>query len=194
MVFRIPLLILPGMDFRFRDVMKEAENPDNGWMNIQPPNQGAHFINARLMKAQSSLTEQNIKGAFVALRMLMKEQRLDSGRILGDDGWDRETLRVEAAGLVAVARNQYERMGGDVTMQCGSLEDEASVSWKVNGTDVKAQHRLEGPRLLLTQVSLGHNGLYSCFQNPHGERRDTIYLHVGSEWLPSRRPARLSAR
>lgn len=52
MVFRIPLLILPGMDFRFRDVMKEAENPDNGWMNIQPPNQGAHFINARLMKAQ----------------------------------------------------------------------------------------------------------------------------------------------
>lgn len=33
--------------------------------------------------------------------MLMKEQRLDSGRILGDDGWDRETLRVEAAGLVA---------------------------------------------------------------------------------------------
>lgn len=80
-----------------------------------------------------------------------------------------------------VARNQYERMGADVTMQCGSLDDDASVSWKVNGTDVKAQHRLEGPRLILTEVYLSHNGLYSCFQNPHGERRDTIYLHIGSE-------------
>ncbi|XP_026154170.1 ciliary neurotrophic factor receptor subunit alpha isoform X2 [Mastacembelus armatus] len=78
-----------------------------------------------------------------------------------------------------VARNQYERMGSDVTMQCGSLDNDASVSWKVNGTDVKAQHRLEGPRLILTQVNLSHNGLYSCFQNPHGERRDTIFLHIG---------------
>lgn len=90
----------------------------------------------------------------------------------------------------AVARNQYERMGGDVTMQCGSLDEDASVSWKVNGTDVKAPHRLEGPRLILTQASLSHNGLYSCFQNPHGERRDTIYLHVGSEWLRSGRRLR----
>ncbi|XP_030292008.1 ciliary neurotrophic factor receptor subunit alpha isoform X1 [Sparus aurata] len=84
-----------------------------------------------------------------------------------------------------VARNQYERMGSDVTMQCGSLDNDASVSWKVNGTDVKAQHRLEGPRLILTEVDLGHNGLYSCFQNPHGERRDTIYLHIG---IPPREP------
>lgn len=82
-----------------------------------------------------------------------------------------------------VARNQYERMGSDVTMQCGSLNNDASVSWKVNGTDVKAQHSLEGPRLVLTQVDLGHNGLYSCFQNPNGERRDTIYLHIGSEYI-----------
>nr|XP_043868848.1 ciliary neurotrophic factor receptor subunit alpha [Solea senegalensis] len=79
-----------------------------------------------------------------------------------------------------VARNQYEQMNSDVTMKCGSLDNDASVSWKVNGTDVKAQHRLVGPRLILTQVNLGHNGLYSCFQNPHGERRDTITLHVGT--------------
>lgn len=72
-------------------------------------------------------------------------------------------------------------MGSDVTMQCGTLDNDASVSWKVNGTDVKAQHHLEGPRLMLNEVDLGHNGLYSCFQNPHGERRDTIYLHIGSE-------------
>ncbi|CAG5867265.1 unnamed protein product [Menidia menidia] len=82
---------------------------------------------------------------------------------------------------VAVARNQYERMGNDITMQCGSLDNDASVSWKVNGTDVKALHHLEGPRLILTQVGLGHNGLYSCFQNPHGERRDTILLHIGEK-------------
>ncbi|TNN86380.1 Ciliary neurotrophic factor receptor subunit alpha [Liparis tanakae] len=87
-----------------------------------------------------------------------------------------------------VARNQYERMGSDVTMQCGSLDNDASVSWKVNGTDVKAQHRLEGPRLMLTEVDLGHNGLYSCFQNPHGERRDTIYLHIGSKYPDNRPP------
>ncbi|XP_029920490.1 ciliary neurotrophic factor receptor subunit alpha [Myripristis murdjan] len=79
-----------------------------------------------------------------------------------------------------VGRIQYERMGSDVTMQCGSLDNDASVSWKVNGTDIKARHRLEGPRLLLTQVDLGHNGLYSCFQNPHGERRDTINLRIGT--------------
>ncbi|CAL8327854.1 unnamed protein product [Boreogadus saida] len=79
-----------------------------------------------------------------------------------------------------VARNQYERMGSDVTMKCGFLEDDASVSWKVNGTDVRARHRLDGPRLVLTHVDLGHNGLYSCFQNPLGERRDTIILRIGT--------------
>lgn len=67
-------------------------------------------------------------------------------------------------------------------MQCGSLDNDASVSWKVNGTDVRAQHHLEGPRLILTEVDLSHTGLYSCFQNPHGERRDTIYLHIGSKY------------
>ncbi|CAL8280195.1 unnamed protein product [Merluccius merluccius] len=83
--------------------------------------------------------------------------------------------------VCSVARNQYERMGSDVTMRCGSLGDEASVSWKVNGTDVRAGHRLDGPRLLLPRVDLSHNGLYSCFQNPRGERRDTISLRIGSK-------------
>lgn len=81
--------------------------------------------------------------------------------------------------VLSVARNQYERMGSDVTMQCGSLNSDASVSWKVNGTDLISPHHLEGPKLILTEVDLRHNGLYSCFQNPDGERRDTIYLHVG---------------
>ncbi|KAG5841502.1 hypothetical protein ANANG_G00200200 [Anguilla anguilla] len=57
------------------------------------------------------------------------------------------------------ARVQYERMGSDVTMQCGSLGSDASATWKVN---------------------LSSNGLYSCFQNPDGERRDQIILRVGT--------------
>uniref|UniRef100_A0AAZ3NW48 Ig-like domain-containing protein n=1 Tax=Oncorhynchus tshawytscha TaxID=74940 RepID=A0AAZ3NW48_ONCTS len=75
---------------------------------------------------------------------------------------------------------QYERMDGDVTMQCGSLDSDASVTWKVNGTDVKAHHREEGSRLILMEVDLSNNGLYSCFQNPNGERRDQINLRIGS--------------
>ncbi|XP_031681860.1 ciliary neurotrophic factor receptor subunit alpha [Oncorhynchus kisutch] len=75
---------------------------------------------------------------------------------------------------------QYERMGGDVTMQCGSLDSEASVTWKVNGTDVKARHREEGSRLILMEVDLSNNGLYTCFQNPNGERRDQINLRIGT--------------
>ncbi|XP_012995704.1 ciliary neurotrophic factor receptor subunit alpha isoform X2 [Esox lucius] len=78
------------------------------------------------------------------------------------------------------ARTQYERMGGDVTMQCGSLDSDASVTWKVNGTDVKARHREEGSRLILMEVDVSNNGLYSCFQNPNGERRDQINLRIGT--------------
>ncbi|XP_036381844.1 ciliary neurotrophic factor receptor subunit alpha isoform X2 [Megalops cyprinoides] len=78
------------------------------------------------------------------------------------------------------ARIQYEKMGTDVTMQCGSLDSDASVTWKVNGTDVKARKVEEGPRLTLMEVDLGSNGLYSCFENPNGERRDQIILRVGT--------------
>ncbi|XP_030623724.1 ciliary neurotrophic factor receptor subunit alpha [Chanos chanos] len=83
------------------------------------------------------------------------------------------------------ARIQYERIGSDVTMQCGSLDTNASVTWKVNGTDVKARRREEGSRLVLMDVNMSSNGLYSCFQNPDGERRDQINLRVG---LPPREP------
>lgn len=83
--------------------------------------------------------------------------------------------------VFTAARAQYEQMGRDVTMQCGKLDSNASVSWKVNGTDVMAQHRLEGPRLTLSKVDLHHNGRYSCFEEPAGEMRDYISLHVGCE-------------
>ncbi|XP_064153456.1 ciliary neurotrophic factor receptor subunit alpha-like isoform X2 [Anguilla rostrata] len=78
------------------------------------------------------------------------------------------------------ARVQYERMGSDVTMQCGSLGSDASATWKVNGTDVRARQAQDGPRLVLMEVNLSSNGLYSCFQNPDGERRDQIILRVGT--------------
>lgn len=84
------------------------------------------------------------------------------------------------------ARNQYERMGSDVTMQCGSLDSDAMVTWKVNGTDVRAQRREEGPRLVLMEAGLSSNGLYSCFQEPNGERRDQINLRIGT---PPREPS-----
>uniref|UniRef100_A0A671LA86 Ciliary neurotrophic factor receptor n=1 Tax=Sinocyclocheilus anshuiensis TaxID=1608454 RepID=A0A671LA86_9TELE len=83
------------------------------------------------------------------------------------------------------ARIQYERIGSDVTMQCGSLDNDASVTWKVNGTDVKARRREEGPRLILMEVNMSSNGLYSCFQNPDGQRRDQINLRVG---IPPKEP------
>ncbi|TRY54433.1 hypothetical protein DNTS_023701 [Danionella cerebrum] len=64
-------------------------------------------------------------------------------------------------------------------MQCGSLDNDASVTWKVNGTDVKARRREEGPRLILLEVNMSSNGLYSCFQNSVDQRRDQITLRVG---------------
>ncbi|XP_057176522.1 ciliary neurotrophic factor receptor subunit alpha [Triplophysa rosa] len=86
---------------------------------------------------------------------------------------------------VGRARIQYEKIGSDVTLQCGSLDNDASVTWKVNGTDVKARRREEGPRLILMKVDMSSNGLYSCFQNPDGQRRDQINLRVG---LPPKEP------
>ncbi|GAA6105348.1 ciliary neurotrophic factor receptor subunit alpha [Tachysurus ichikawai] len=76
-------------------------------------------------------------------------------------------------------RIQYGRIDSNVTMQCGSLDNDASVTWKVNGTDVKAKRREEGPRLILLEVDMSSNGLYSCFQNPDGQRRDQITFRIG---------------
>ncbi|KAI4902551.1 hypothetical protein NFI96_020801 [Prochilodus magdalenae] len=70
-------------------------------------------------------------------------------------------------------------------MLCGSLDNDASVTWKVNGTDVKARRREEGPRLTLMEVDMSNNGLYSCFQNSDDQRSDQISLRVG---LPPREP------
>lgn len=75
-------------------------------------------------------------------------------------------------------RIQYEMIGSDVTMMCGTLESDASVTWKVNGTDVEAD-KVEGPRLILKEVALASNGLYSCFENPTGDLKDQITLRVG---------------
>ncbi|XP_055065072.1 ciliary neurotrophic factor receptor subunit alpha [Misgurnus anguillicaudatus] len=97
------------------------------------------------------------------------------------DGQRRDVINLR----VGRARIQYERIGSDVTMQCGSLDNDASVTWKVNGTDVKANRREEGPRLILMQVDMSSNGLYSCFQNPDGQRRDLINLRVG---VPPKEP------
>ncbi|XP_076875715.1 ciliary neurotrophic factor receptor subunit alpha [Brachyhypopomus gauderio] len=83
------------------------------------------------------------------------------------------------------ARIQYARIGSNVTMRCGSLDGNTSVTWKVNGTDVRAQRREEGPQLILIEVDMNNIGLYSCFQNPDGQRRDQIMLRIG---LPPKEP------
>lgn len=84
--------------------------------------------------------------------------------------------------LFLADRIQYGRIGSDVTMQCGSLDNDASVSWKMNGTYVKAQHSLEGPRLILTNVSLNHTGLYTCFQKQDDDKHEAIFLQIGSKY------------
>ncbi|XP_064421882.1 ciliary neurotrophic factor receptor subunit alpha isoform X2 [Latimeria chalumnae] len=81
-------------------------------------------------------------------------------------------------------RIQYERIGSDVTMQCGTLGSDASITWKVNGSDVDTSV-LEGPNLILRNVTLSYNGLYSCFEDSSGDLQDQISLRIGS---PPREP------
>ncbi|KAK3521399.1 hypothetical protein QTP70_004353 [Hemibagrus guttatus] len=92
---------------------------------------------------------------------------------------DSLTLGITPMAPLGGGRIQYARIGSNVTMQCGSLDSDASVTWKVNGTDVKAKRREEGPRLILLEVDMSSNGLYSCFQNPDGQRRDQITFRIG---------------
>lgn len=50
-----------------------------------------HYVNKVTITPEQP--ERNMKGAFVALHMQMKHERLDSGTILGDDGLDRKKVK-----------------------------------------------------------------------------------------------------
>ena len=73
---------------------------------------------------------------------------------------------------------QYERLGSDVTLPCGTASWDAAVTWRVNGTDL-APDLLNGSQLVLRSLELGHSGLYACFHRDSWHLHHQILLHVG---------------
>ncbi|XP_035313371.1 ciliary neurotrophic factor receptor subunit alpha isoform X1 [Cricetulus griseus] len=73
---------------------------------------------------------------------------------------------------------QYERLGSDVMLPCGTASWEAAVTWRVNGTDL-APDLLNGSQLVLRSLELGHSGLYACFHRDSWHLRHQVLLHVG---------------
>uniref|UniRef100_A0A5F9DRS1 Ciliary neurotrophic factor receptor subunit alpha n=1 Tax=Oryctolagus cuniculus TaxID=9986 RepID=A0A5F9DRS1_RABIT len=73
---------------------------------------------------------------------------------------------------------QYERLGSDVTLPCGTANWDAAVTWRVNGTDL-APDLLNGSQLVLRGLELGHSGLYACFHRDSWHLRHQVLLHVG---------------
>lgn len=68
-----------------------------------------------------------------------------------------------------------------MTLQCGSVDQDAPVTWTVNSTDLDASH-LNGSRLVLHSVDLTHSGQYSCYEGSSWHLKHQISLKVGSEF------------
>ncbi|RMC16519.1 hypothetical protein DUI87_06455 [Hirundo rustica rustica] len=49
-------------------------------------------------------------------------------------------LRLTLPGSQVDIHIQYERVGADVTMKCGSMDWDAAVTWTANGTDIDESH------------------------------------------------------
>ncbi|XP_070792127.1 ciliary neurotrophic factor receptor subunit alpha [Pituophis catenifer annectens] len=79
----------------------------------------------------------------------------------------------------------YAQLGTDVTIPCGSVDQETPVTWTANSTDLDASH-LSGSHLLLRNVDLSHSGQYSCYEGPLWHLRDRVNLKVGT---PPREPS-----
>ncbi|KAM4707575.1 ciliary neurotrophic factor receptor subunit alpha isoform 3-T3 [Discoglossus pictus] len=79
---------------------------------------------------------------------------------------------------------QYERMGSDVVIRCGTMDRDTMVTWSVNGSDIDSS-QLNGTSLVLHNVDLSHNGLYSCFEGPSWQLWHQTNLKVGN---PPREP------
>ncbi|MBW00713.1 Ciliary neurotrophic factor receptor subunit alpha, partial [Eschrichtius robustus] len=73
---------------------------------------------------------------------------------------------------------QYERLGSDVTLPCGTANWDAAVTWRVNGTDL-APDLLNGSQLVLRGLELGHSGVYACFHRDSWHLRHQVLLNVG---------------
>uniref|UniRef100_A0A8D0H128 Ciliary neurotrophic factor receptor subunit alpha n=1 Tax=Sphenodon punctatus TaxID=8508 RepID=A0A8D0H128_SPHPU len=74
---------------------------------------------------------------------------------------------------------QYARMGTDVTMQCGAMDWDASVTWTANGTDIDESH-LNGSQLVLRNVDLTHSGQYFCYEGSSWHLKYQTTLKVGT--------------
>lgn len=73
---------------------------------------------------------------------------------------------------------QYEKIGSDAVLKCGSLDSDIRVTWSVNGTDIESS-QLNGSSLVLHNLGLSHSGLYSCFEGSVGALRHQTLLRVG---------------
>lgn len=76
------------------------------------------------------------------------------------------------------SRMQYERIGSDITMKCGTLDWDAAVTWTANGTDIDKSH-LNGSSLLIRAADFSHNGIYSCFDSSTWQLRYQVTLKMG---------------
>ncbi|KAM6470930.1 ciliary neurotrophic factor receptor subunit alpha isoform 3-T6 [Liasis olivaceus] len=79
----------------------------------------------------------------------------------------------------------YAQLGTDVTIPCGSVDQETAVTWTANSTDLDASH-LNGSHLVLRNVDLSHNGQYSCYEGSSWHLKDRVNLKVGT---PPREPS-----
>ncbi|XP_042304773.1 ciliary neurotrophic factor receptor subunit alpha isoform X2 [Sceloporus undulatus] len=73
----------------------------------------------------------------------------------------------------------YAQLGTDVTLQCGSVDPEAVVTWTANTTDLDASH-LNGSRLVLRNVDLSQSGQYSCYEGTSWHLKYRVNLKVGT--------------
>ncbi|XP_060092241.1 ciliary neurotrophic factor receptor subunit alpha [Heteronotia binoei] len=73
----------------------------------------------------------------------------------------------------------YAQLGKDVTLQCGTVNRDATVTWTANNTDLDASH-LNGSWLVLRHVDLSHSGLYSCYEGSSWHLKYRVYLRVGT--------------
>ncbi|XP_061469121.1 ciliary neurotrophic factor receptor subunit alpha isoform X3 [Rhineura floridana] len=74
---------------------------------------------------------------------------------------------------------RYAQLGTDVTISCGSIDQDATVTWAANSTDLDASH-LNGSRLVLRNVDLSHSGQYSCYEGSSWHLKYQVILKVGT--------------
>ncbi|XP_044299979.1 ciliary neurotrophic factor receptor subunit alpha [Varanus komodoensis] len=78
----------------------------------------------------------------------------------------------------------YAQLGSNVTVPCGSVDQDAPVTWTANSTDLDAS-LLNGSRLVLQSVDLSHSGQYSCYEGSSWHLKYRVNLKVG---LPPKEP------